>query len=376
MEPLKILHISTARTWRGGEQQLAYLLRELGAMGVECHVVCNPDSPMHSHCKTTGAPSIGVRTRVGADPLAAFQLARYAHRVDPDVVHTHDSRAHTMAVLATTLWGMHTPLIVSRRVDFPIGGGLSAKYKYGHPAVRRILCVSSAINAITAAGLKNTSVLRTVHSGIDIDRFSQGADGRLRKMLELAEHDVLVGNVGALAPHKDLFTFIHAAHLVSLAHPHTRFVLVGDGELRSTLKAEVARLGLNEVIHFVGFRTDVHRILPELDIMLMTSRTEGLGTTVLDAFAAAVPVVATMAGGIPEIVEHERTGLLCAVGDAVALAQAVGRILTDEALRHHIVSSAYERAKHFSARVTAEKTLAEYYAVLAEERTGKNTNSA
>lgn len=371
----RVVHLSTARSWRGGEQQVAYLVEELRALQVPQLVVCAAGSPMAEFCVNHGVEYRPLGFRASFDPLNARRLSRIVRTWKADLVHTHDSHGHTAAVLANACFGMRTPLVVSRRVDFPISSGMSARWKYGHASVKRILCVSDAIRAITAAGLRDPSVLRTVHSGIDPARFAAGADGRLHAELRLEADVPLVGNVAALAPHKDLFTFIRMAEQVHARMPGVRFVLIGEGGLRAELEQETARRGLSGVFHFAGFRKDVYRLLPELAVMAMTSRTEGLGTSILDAFAAGVPVVATAAGGIPELVSDGDTGLLCAVGDEHALADAVIAVLGQPDLRARLVQGATRKLQSFTRSATARATLVEYQAVLVEERGAANTKS-
>ena len=155
-----------------------------------------------------------------------------------------------------------------------------------------------------------------------------------------------------------------------------RFVLIGEGELRSELEKYADDRGLGPVLTFSGFRTDVERLLPELDVMAITSRTEGLGTSILDAFAARVPVVATAAGGIPELIEDGHTGLLRPVGDDAALAKAVADVLDDTALRDRLVEGAAQKLLGFTRQATATATLAEYQAVMEELRGAAKTKSA
>jgi glycosyltransferase involved in cell wall biosynthesis len=362
----RVLHLSTARTWRGGEQQVAYLAEELRGQGVAQLVVCAAGSPMQAWCAKAGIDHRVLGFRASFDPLNAKRLSRMARSWGAQLVHAHDSHGHTAAVLANAFFGMGLPLVVSRRVDFPISSGFSARWKYGHGSVKRILCVSAAIKAMTAKGLQHPEVLRTVHSGIDPARFAHGADGRLHQELGLAPGTPIVGNVAALAPHKDLFTFIRMAERIHRQLPDVRFVLIGEGELRAKLEEDTAAHGLGGILHFTGFRKDVDRLLPELDVMAMTSRTEGLGTSILDAFAARVPVVATAAGGIPELVEEGATGLLCPVGDDERLAAAVERLLRDADLRTGLVESAVRKLQGFTRQATALATLREYQAVLSE----------
>lgn len=376
MSQPRVLHLSTARSWRGGEQQVAYLVEELGGKGVEQLVVCAAGSPMQEFCERLSVEHRTLGFRASFDPVNARRLARIARSWKPDLLHTHDSHGHTAAILATSIFGMKVPLVVSRRVDFAISSGFSARWKYGHPAVKRILCVSDAILEITAERLRRPEILRTVRSGIDPARFATGADGRLHRELSLEPDTPIVGNVAALAPHKDLFTFIRMAERIHKAQPEVRFVLIGEGELRAELERYAAQRGLAGVLTFTGFRNDVERLLPELDVMVMTSRTEGLGTSILDAFAARVPVVATAAGGIPELIEDERTGLLRPVEEDAALASAVLLLLADHALRDRLVAGAHEKLQGFTRQATAAATLKEYHTVLDELRGAANTKSA
>ena len=376
MSEPRVLHLSTARSWRGGEQQVAYLVEELRSKGVEQLLVCASGSPMQEFCERLSVEHRTLGFRASFDPVNARRLAHIARSWKPDLLHTHDSHGHTAAILATSVFGMKVPLVVSRRVDFAISSGFSARWKYGHPAVKRILCVSDAILEITAERLPRPETLRTVRSGIDPARFAAGADGRLHRELGLDPGIPIVGNVAALAPHKDLFTFIRMAERIHKARPEVRFVLLGEGELRSELERYASQRGLTGMLTFTGFRNDVERLLPELDVMAMTSRTEGLGTSILDAFAARVPVVATAAGGIPELIEDQRTGLLRPVEDDAALAEAVLQVLDDHALRDRLVAGAHEKLQGFTRQVMARATFAEYQALLSGSNGPANTKSA
>lgn len=372
----RVLQLGTARSWRGGEQQLAYLVEELRGADIPQLVVCARHSPLHELCVGKGIEHRALGFRASFDPPDAFRLSRIARQWGADLVHVHDSHGHTAAILANALFGMGLPLVVSRRVDFPISSGFSARWKYGHPSVKRILCVSEAIKEIMSRSVARPEVLRTVHDGIDPERFAAGPDGRLHRQLGLEADVPLVGNVAALAPHKDLFTFINMAALLHARLPRVHFVLIGEGELRDGLEKHAMDRGLEGVLHFTGFRDDVERLLPELDVMAMTSRTEGLGTSILDAFAAGVPVVATAAGGIPEVVLDGVTGLLRPVADAGALARAVAEVLADPALRKRLTVGARGHLRHFTRQATAAKTLSEYQAVVDEARGAAKTKSA
>jgi glycosyltransferase involved in cell wall biosynthesis len=149
-----------------------------------------------------------------------------------------------------------------------------------------------------------------------------------------------------------------------------RFVLVGEGPLRPAVEARLAALGLGGLVGLAGFRDDVATILPELDLLLFTSASEGFGSTLLDAAACRVPVVATRAGGIPEVVVEGETGLLAPVGDAAALAEAAARVLREPALRARLVEGGARRVPLFGAARMAERTLEIYREVWREGEAG------
>lgn len=143
--------------------------------------------------------------------------------------------------------------------------------------------------------------------------------------------------------------------------------IIGDGPMREELVRFVDKQGLTEMIVFTGFRNDIESVLPALDIFLMTSNEEGLGSSILDAYLAGVPVVATRAGGIPEIVLHEKTGLLADIADAETLAQNVDRIISEAPLRQRLVEGARAWVRRFYADEMVKQTIAVYEGILAQK---------
>ena len=361
-----VLHISTPDSWRGGEQQLAYLLGTLRSLGLSQQVICRKDSPMAAFCEREGFPFHALKKSSGVDPSFARQISRIAKQEGMDLIHTHDAHAHSLSILATVFFGNQVPLVVARRVDFPIRNSWFSRFKYNHSIIRRIVCVSDAIKAITAAGLKKPEVLVTVHSGIDPNRFpKQEKNGFLHKELGLEPNKILIGNVAALAPHKDYFTFLDTAALLLKVQPELQFLAIGDGPQKGAILAHHQELKLGDAVRFLGFRKDIPDLLPELDLFLITSETEGLGTSILDAFAAGVPVVATKAGGIPEIVIDGETGLLGEVKNPHSLGMAVEKMRGKPELRDQLVAGARKKLQDFTKTAVGEKTLQVYREILS-----------
>lgn len=357
---MRVLHVSTARTWRGGEQQLAYLVGELQRLDVECHVFCPANSPLDRYCTSVSISATTFNRRSPLHPSAARELSRLCREVRFDLIHMHDSHGHTLYCLAATLFGLRTPAVVSRRVDFPVSGFLS-RWKYNHPGVRAIVCVSERIREIMAPVIVDRSRLHVVRSGIDLGKFGTGDEKRLRGEFAIEAWRPIVANVAAIAPHKDYATFVNAAgRLVREGSDAIFLIIGGDGGEEVRIRGMIEEKGLGDRILLTGFRDDVPEILPEIDVLLFTSRTEGLGTTILDAFAAGTPVVATAAGGIPELVRDGETGLLAPVGDVDAVASHVKRLLADPDLERHLTAGAAAFVQEFSKERTAART-AEIY---------------
>lgn len=317
-------------------------------------------SVMEGFCKTENLAYRAAPKKGGLPFGFAKALSRYAKTNRATLLHAHDSHAHTACILATVFYGLQLPIVLSRRVDFKVGKSWFSRYKYNHPLVKRILCVSEAIAAIMAQCIKNPERLQVVYSGVDLAKFPAQAPGLLRKEFGLLPDVPLIGNVAALADHKDHFTFLDIVEILQRQKFKGHFFIIGAGEKREALEMYCHAKNLQEVVTFTGFRKDVNQLLPELDAFLFTSKTEGLGTSVLDAFAAKVPVVATAGGGIPELVKHQQTGLLAPVKDAPALAQHLQLLFSDDLLRAKLTKNAWDFVQGFAKEKTAEKTLAIY----------------
>ncbi|MCJ8166881.1 glycosyltransferase family 4 protein [Pontibacter sp. E15-1] len=361
---MRVLHLVSEKTWRGGEQQVAYLIEELTRQGIGCYVACRKNTPFEAHCQQWKLPYIALPYANEFDLGTAQKIKQYCQQQQIDLVHAHSGHAHAISVWSYLL-GNRRPIILSRRVDFPVKDNALSRYKYNFGGIKRIICVSDKIKEVVSRSLKRPEVCVTVHSGIDMSRFAaSNRQQNLHRAYNLPPQQKLIGNVSAIAPHKDYFTFVDTAALLLQQRTDLTFFIIGDGPLRRQVEAYVQEKGLQESIIFTGFREDVPQLMPELDVLLVTSETEGLGTTILDAFACRTAVVATAAGGIPEIVLHEKTGLLAAVKDAPALASHLQRLLSDATLRESLTEQAYKMALTFSKEQTALKTAAVYKEVL------------
>ena len=363
MEKKKVVHIVTAMSWRGGEQQVAYLLQELNEK-LNQTVICMKGSAMEKFCLKQGFNCLSYPKRVKLDPSFAYFIKKVCNTMKIDLCHLHDAHAHTMAILSTVLFRNKTPLVLSRRVDFPIKKSFFSRFKYNHQIIKKIICVSKAIQEIIKPEIRNYSKLQTIYSGIDLKKFKNRSK-KLRNELNLSDSEFLIGNTSALADHKDYYTYVDVAEKVLQLDCSCSFVIIGDGPMKEEIEQYVWDKGLNEKIYFTGFRTDLPEILADLDIFLITSKTEGLGTSILDAFACGLPVVGTTAGGIPELITNEINGIICPVADVNCLTSAIKKLIGDRDFCSRLAGNAYERVQQFAKEKTAEKTFEVYREVFS-----------
>jgi L-malate glycosyltransferase len=357
------LQIDTARSWRGGQNQVLLTARGLRARGHRVVVVCHPDGELRNRLPAD-TETVPLAPRNEVDLPAAWRLSRVIRDLQPDVIHAHDP--HGVAVAATAL-SVASPsprpaLVAARRVDFHLKGNSFSRWKYRQ--VDRLVCASNAIRAMLLEDGIAASRAVTVHEGVDIDRVLAVEPLNVREEYWFPPHSLIVGNIAALVPHKGQKFLVDAAATVVREMPEARFLILGEGELRAALEQQVKHLHLSQHVVLGGFRTDVLAVLKGLDVFVMSSVTEGLGTSLLDAMAAARPIVATRTGGIPEVVVDGETGLLVPPRDARALAEAIVQMLKDGPGRQRVAQAGFARVRErFSVDRMVEQTLEVYAAV-------------
>lgn len=360
MDSHHVLHLSSESTWRGGEQQLAYLIEESQHKGIRVAVACRRGSAFHDWCVEKAVTCFPLGFKNGFDVRTALQIRGLTRRHDISVVHSHSGKSQSLAYLALRL-GMKTDVIAHRRVDFPLKDRGPSLAKYNHPKVKAIICVSEVIAEMVREKVVNPDRVTVVYSGVDFSRFSnRSATGFIHRELNWDADSPLVANISALAPHKDYHTFVRTAASVLQQRPDCRFLMVGEGNMRAELEQYAAECLPEGSYAFLGFREDVPAIMRELTLFLITSKTEGLGTTVIDAMHNHLPIVATQGGGIPELISDGKSGYLCPVGDAACLSDRVIEVLEDPEKRKALGDGAFRGSRAFGKEQMARGVFAVY----------------
>ncbi len=360
------VHLDTARTWRGGQHQVLLTVTGLCEMGHPAVLVAQGSGELTKRT-TEGLRTVALNPSGEFDLQAGWQLYRILRSIEPEVVHVHDPMGVALMAMALKFQPRLAPrplIVASRRVDFHLKKNAFSRWKYRHIDV--FIAVSSVIARMLAEDGIPADRIEVVHDGVPIGTIDKTPAADVHKELWLPHGAPIIGNVAALVPHKGQKDLIAAAARVVRAVPDARFVILGEGELRPTLEQQVRSLGLERHVFLPGFRPDALSLQKSFDIFVMSSITEGLGSAMLDALACGTPVVGTYAGGIPEAIEHGRTGLLVKPHHPNDLAAAIVRLLKDPALRARLGAAGRAHVETaFSVERMVEGTLAVYESRLA-----------
>jgi glycosyltransferase involved in cell wall biosynthesis len=361
---LSLIHVDTARDWRGGQAQVESLVRGLAGRGHRVTLVTPAGSRLAQRLAGTPIEIVADSTRGEWDWWAGRRLRRLAEEGRADLIHAHSALAHAMAWLAHG-GRRRPPIVVSRRVDFPVGGNWFSRRKYIHPACY-YLAISAAVRDVLIRGGVAAERVFLVPSGVDPGKFTYRSDrAATRRSLEISDDAFLVCNVAALTDHKDHAMLVRAAKIALAEAPQMRFIVLGEGELRPQLEEQIAEAGLGERFRLLGFRDGIEPYLAAADLFALSSHLEGLCTSLLDAMLLERAVVATRAGGIPDIVVDGETGLLVSPRQSQALAGAMVRLARDGDLRGRLAAAGARRVReHFSMERTVELTHAAYREIL------------
>lgn len=335
---LTVAHLDSAVTWRGGQNQVFLTAKGMAARGHRVILACRSGGALESRAGAEGLDVRPIPFRGDLWPPAILALLRMLRRERPRVLVLHDPHAVSAGLVAARLAG-GSRLVAVRRVDFPLRGALS-RWKY--EACDRVIVVSGAIGRVVEDSGVDPARLRLVHEGVP-DRSPQTGGRKILETLGVPPGAPVVGNVAALTGHKDHATLVEAFALLRPRAPEARLVIAGEGELRADLERLVGARGLQDRIIFAGFRRDLDRLLPAFSVFCLSSHLEGLGTSVLDAMAFGLPVVATAAGGIPEAVQDGVTGRVVPPRDPRALAGALAEVLGDEGHRQALAAAGRRR---------------------------------
>ena len=340
---MRILHIDTERGFRGGELQVLLLMEGLKRKGHKNFLVAS-NGILIEKAKSITESIFTINPKRVLDIINIFKICKFIKFSQADILHIHTAHAHLVGGIAGRMKGK--PIVVTRRVDFPVKG----RFKYNRFA-DKIIAISRAVKRVLIEGRVNEDKIAVIPSGIDTKKFDnvKRADYLFREF-NIPDKRLMIGTIAHLTDHKGHTYLLDAIPQVLKEFPHSFFLFVGDGELKDFLKTKSRILGIRDKVFLTGFREDIPEILSILDLFVLPSHLEGLCTSLMDAMCMEVPIVATTAGGIPEVIENEKTGLLVPPKNPSALAKAIIELLKDKNKREMFVSEGKKKVlKEFTA---------------------------
>ena len=370
---LKVMHILYMLRMGGTENGVVKIANGLFGAGVVSSICsCQPADAL-KHRLRAEVRLFEFNRRNRNDPWFVLQLARLLRRERPDIVHTHSWGTLCEGLIAARIAGV--PRVVH-------GEHGTMEMRSWNLRVQRlaweradcVLSVSSRLAEKMAHAVRYpVDRIRVIRNGLDTTRFSPARREAARRRLGIAPDALVIGTVGRLVPVKDQAGLLRALALLKAQHTKFRAVIAGDGPLRTDLVALAASLGLDDRVEFIGERTDVEDVLASFDIFVLSSVSEGLSNTILEAMASGVPVIATRVGGAEELVDDGRTGLLIQPSSVEQLAEALHRLALSLSEREEMGRAGRLRAEHAFALPVM---LAGYESLYRELATGRALEDA
>jgi len=366
---MKITHVVENLNRGGLERMVLDLVQRQQKQGHQCQVVCLYETGALAHeLDAAGIPVVACNKGRGVD-LRALARARWAiDRHATDILHTHNAVAHYQAVLASC--GLGLLRVLNTRHGMGAGQRTGRKEWLYRRALARTDLVVTVCEAARRSGVSRgmfpPTMTRVVPNGIAVERFRPASEGMRRQLLQnlgLTDDAFLIGNVGRLNWTKDQAGLIHAFAQVHARHPSATLLLIGEGELRAELERRATHEGVTHAVHFLGDRSDVRELLQGLDLFVLSSTSEGYSMALLEACAAALPIIATDVGGNGEIIDSGRTGQLVPPGEPDALAEAMLFLLD----KPHLASSYGHAARAWVEKYGSLEAMADRYERLYQE---------
>ncbi|MCK0199842.1 glycosyltransferase family 4 protein [Ornithobacterium rhinotracheale] len=358
---MKVLHLSGSKHhWSGNEQQLADLIENLSALGVENHILCYENSEIQKYALKKGIKVCALPRKSIYSPSLARALRDYIRREHIEVIHAHTSNFLTLYLVADLLFSLKTPTVFSRK-GFSEKSSFVSRYKYNYKNIDATICVSGAVRENLKQFVKpeNHHKLRVIYDGIKVES-SQKEMPDLRQKYQIPQDAFLLGNIANHVPAKDLETLVRTMDYLihTLGKENVYCVQIGkETEFTPALKALAKELNVDRQLIFAGQIAEAKYYLPQFNAFVMSSQSEGLPLTVYESFLNKIPVVSTKAGGVAEAITDAENGLICEIKDHQTLAQKINTLIENPNLKQEYAEKAYEvLLEKFDAKLCAKNT--------------------
>lgn len=366
---MKILHLSATHNWGGGGNHIENLCHELSKMeeDVENVILVARNGQFHKKLENGTIKYFTLPLAFNFDPRAIYKIINICKKEKFDLLHIHGATSISLAVIADHFSEL-PPFIFSKKTSFQIRQTKGTLYKYNYKKLQKILCVSKATKDITSKNLERPERLKVIYHGTRIDNKSNITPFMLREKLELPEGTIIIGNIANHIEAKNLETFFKTVkYLIKEKKQNTlHFVQIGRFSRETKLlQKQIKKWGLKKNVSMLGFLPDASNYIPQFDVTFLTSKCEGIPQVIYESFYHNIPVVSTSVGGIPEVIEHEKNGLLAPAFDHEKLAENIILLLNNPELKEKFTAISKEKLhRNFTAEKMAIQTLEEYKKVL------------
>ncbi|MDI1305541.1 MAG: glycosyltransferase [bacterium] len=342
---MRLIHFTTSNVWRGHEQMIIDIyegFRDNGFVENQL-IICTIDSEIYKVAIERNLHVQGFNFKSEYDFKFAKKFKKNVTEYGADLIIMHNSKAHTISVLSSVFFGLKIPLVLCRTLIKDIGTNFFRKYKYNYKGIKKIICVSDSVVDILKPSIKNHDSMTVIGSVVDTDRFiNNKKNGFLHREFNIPLDYKIIGNVSAFCKVKDHYTWVNTVAELYRRGLKAKYILIGEGSLELEIKNYVISKGLENEIIFAGFRKDVNKCLPELDLFLFTSKCEATGGVILESYACKVPVVAAKAGGIPTVLIDNETGLLAEAGNPIDFANKVEILINNNTMQKKFIKNGFE----------------------------------
>lgn len=370
---MKVIHVETGRHLYGGSLQVRYLIEGLANEGINNILVCEQSSPLAAAVSQWTDKIYPEPIKGDLDIGFVSRLKTIIKQEQVDLVHLHSRRGcDVLGGIAARLAGV--PVILSRRVDNP-EFSLVARIKYR--LYNQVVTISEGIRCVLASEGVPLKKIACVPSAVDCEQYTSVTDRDwFNHQFEFEDQDIVIGVIAQLISRKGHRYLLDAMPVLLEKHPAIKVLFFGRGPLQESLQEQINSAELQDKVRLIGFRDDLDKVLPNLDLLVHPAEMEGLGVSLLQAAASGVPIVASAVGGIPEIVRHGMTGLLVPPADVAALESAIDQLISQpDETKKMVVSARQLVAVAFSVPAMVQGNLAVYQRLLAAETVAKRTDS-
>jgi glycosyltransferase involved in cell wall biosynthesis len=362
---MRVLHTESSTGWGGQENRTLQEAIQMRLRGVEVFFACRRGAKLGQRARALGFPVDELPMKNSFDPVSIVGLARIFRRHRIDIANTHSGRDTLLAGVAARLIPHRPRIVRTRHLILPITSKATYSVLPDH-----VVCVSRAVQDYLASAGVPVAMLSTIPTGVDTDRFDPAAvEPILRAELNLPADAPLIGTVAILRMKKGYQDLIAAIPRVLAAVPAAHFVFAGDGPQRGNIERALADANLNARVHLLGLRSDIPRVLKSLDVFVLPTHQEALGTSYIEAQAMGVPVIGTRVGGVPDTLREGETGLLVPAHEPSALADAIIALASDREQRQRMSKAGRSWVlEEYTVQRMAERMHALYERLLAARR--------